>query len=144
MCEPCGFFLICREQVPRRLGSSSCCGYSCIAKISGTSEESRDVQHALRTQSTPRKLAIIIFTDCSVGFRHGGVRATRVDAHRGRYCSPVVRPCLRLPGIEPAPFGLRLALGNQITLETGFRIHRPQTATMSIISCRLIDCRRHK
>ena len=53
-------------------------------------------------------------------------------------------PCLRLPGNEPAPFGLRLSLGNQITLETGFGIHRPQTATMSIISRRLIDCRSHK
>jgi hypothetical protein len=72
------------------------------------------------------------------------MRATRVDAHQGRYCSPVARPCLRLPGNEPAPFGLRLALGNHITLETGFGIHRPQTATMSISSSRLIDCRSHK
>ena len=53
-------------------------------------------------------------------------------------------PCLRLPGNEPAPFGLRLALSNQITLETGFGIHRPKTATMNIIARRLIDCRSRK
>ena len=70
------------------------------------------------------------------------MRATRVDAHQGRYCSPVARPCLLFN--EPGPFGLRLALGNHITLETGFGIHRPQTATMSIISRRLIDCRSHE
>ena len=102
VCKPCGLFRF-QEQVPHRLGSGIHVTASCIAKISGTSKKSRDVQHALRTPSTLRKLAIIRFADYSVGFRHWGVRATHVDAHRGRYCSPVARPLSPSPGQRARP-----------------------------------------